>query len=154
RTVKGWGFTSVLGSNVHGRAATEEEKIQALAALDTTARRLGASWHKGDLCIPPLAPLRGRRASSPFPTTPALGLQPAQPTPRFREALQRYGQEDMLARGKMAPRRAYGVALQALGHANPRVVALDADVRNSTYSENFLHDAALQERFFECRIAE
>ena len=33
-------------------------------------------------------------------------------------------------------------------------VALDADVRNSTYSENFLHDAALQERFFECRIAE
>src|SRR5919202_2164316 len=25
RTVKGWGFTSVLGSSVHGRAATEEE---------------------------------------------------------------------------------------------------------------------------------
>src|SRR5215468_5870912 len=34
RTVKGWGFTSVLGSNVHGRAATEDEKAQALAALD------------------------------------------------------------------------------------------------------------------------
>ena len=142
RTIKGWGFTSVLGSNVHGRAATEEEKTQALAALDTTAQRLGASWSKGDLRIPPL------------PTTPAPGLQPVQPIPRFREALQRYGQEDMLATGKMAPRRAYGMALQALGHANPRVVALDADVRNSTYSENFLHDAALQERFFECRIAE
>jgi len=46
------------------------------------------------------------------------------------------------------------VALQALGHANPHVVALDADVRNSTYSELFLHDAALEERFVECRIAE
>src|SRR5499433_1210238 len=28
RTVKGWGFTSVLGSNVHGRAAAEDEKAQ------------------------------------------------------------------------------------------------------------------------------
>ena len=60
----------------------------------------------------------------------------------------------MLTQGKMAPRRADGVALQALGHANPRVVALDADVRNSTYSETILHDPALQERFFECCIAE
>ena len=154
RTVKGWGFTSVLGSSVHGRAATEEEQAQALAALDATAQRLGAAWSEGDLRIPPLsttavpprqpvqpvAPLRGRRASSPFPS--------------FRAALQRSGQEQRLAQGKMAPRRAYGVALQALGHANARIVALDGDVRNSTYSEIFLHDAALQERFFECRIAE
>jgi len=46
------------------------------------------------------------------------------------------------------------VALRALGHAYPYVVALDADVRNSTYSETFWHDEALRERFFECRIAE
>jgi len=141
RTVKGWGFNSVMGSNVHGRAATGEEKTQALAALDTTAQRLGATWSADDLRIPPLS------TAVPQPS-------PAQPAPSFREALRRYGQEEMLAKGKMAPRRAYGVALQALGHTNPRVVALDADVRNSTYSENFLHDAALQERFFECRIAE
>jgi len=60
----------------------------------------------------------------------------------------------MLDKGVMAPRRAYGVALRALGHAYPHVVALDADVRNSTYSETLLHDEALRERFFECRIAE
>jgi transketolase len=59
-----------------------------------------------------------------------------------------------LDKGQFATRKAYGVALQALGHANPHVVALDGDVRNSTYSENFLHDQALAERFFECRIAE
>jgi len=33
-------------------------------------------------------------------------------------------------------------------------VALDADVRNSTYSDNFWHDEALRKRFVECRIAE
>ena len=54
----------------------------------------------------------------------------------------------------MAPRRAYGIALRALGHANPRVVALDADVRNSTYSDYFWQDEALRQRFVECRIAE
>jgi transketolase len=68
--------------------------------------------------------------------------------------LQRFGQAEVLDTGKLATRKAYGVALQALGHANPQVVALDGDVRNSTYSENFLHDQALAKRFFECRIAE
>jgi transketolase len=142
QTIKGWGFTSVLGSNVHGKSATEEEKRQALTALEATARRLEATWTEGDLQMPSL------------PTTPAPSLPPVQPVPSFREALQRCGQEQMLTQRKMAPRRAYGVALQALGHANPRVVALDGDVRNSTYSETVLHDPALQERFFECRIAE
>jgi transketolase len=142
RTVKGWGFTSVLGSSVHGRAATEDEQAQAVAALDTTAQRLEATWSAVDLRIPPLS------------GTPAPRLQPVQPVPSFHAALQHCGQEQLLAQGKMAPRRAYGVALQALGHADPRVVALDADVRNSTYSEMFWRDAALQERFFECRIAE
>ena len=42
----------------------------------------------------------------------------------------------------------------ALGHVYPHLVALDADVRNSTYSETLLHDEELRERFFECRIAE
>jgi transketolase C-terminal domain/subunit len=59
----------------------------------------------------------------------------------------------MLDKGAMAPRRAYGVALRP-GHVYPHLVALDADVRNSTYSETFVHDEELRERFFECRIAE
>jgi transketolase len=69
-------------------------------------------------------------------------------------AVQRYGQASALEKDQMATRRAYGIALQALGHANTQVVALDGDVRNSTYSEYFLHDQALAPRFFECRIAE
>ena len=37
----------------------------------------------------------------------------------------------------MATREAFGAALLALGEANSLVVALDADVKNSTYSDKF-----------------
>src|SRR5260221_7887800 len=52
----------------------------------------------------------------------------------------------------LSPRRAYGLALKALGAANPRIVALDGDVKNSTYAEDFAQ--AYPERYFEGRIAE
>ena len=122
RTIKGWGVTSVLG-HVHGRSATEEEKVKALAALDALAQHLGAVWTEGDLRIPPV------------PAAPAPAPRSGSPVPSFRTAMQRFGHAQTLAQGKMATRRAYGVALRALGHANPQVVALDADVRTSTYAE-------------------
>ncbi len=53
---------------------------------------------------------------------------------------------------EVATRDAYGHALVKLGALNPDVVALDGDVRNSTYSERFAD--AYPERFFECFIAE
>lgn len=49
-------------------------------------------------------------------------------------------------------REAYGDALQALGAARPEVVALDAEVGNSTFSEKFAQ--AYPERFFEIYIEE
>jgi transketolase len=52
---------------------------------------------------------------------------------------------------KVATRRAYGQALAALG-ARTDVVALDAEVSNSTYSEDFAK--AYPDRFFEIFIAE
>ena len=51
----------------------------------------------------------------------------------------------------VATREAYGTALAALG-ADPRVVALDADVKNSTFSERF--EKAHPERFYQTFIAE
>lgn len=53
---------------------------------------------------------------------------------------------------KLATRKAYGNALVKLGAANPRVVALDAEVSNSTYAQLF--KAAFPERFFEMFVAE
>ena len=51
-----------------------------------------------------------------------------------------------------ATRKAYGDALKALGAANPNVVALDGEVSNSTYAEEFAK--AYPERYFEQFIAE
>jgi transketolase len=52
----------------------------------------------------------------------------------------------------VATRKAYGDALAALGSARGDVVVLDAEVSNSTHSEEFKKVAA--ERFFEMYIAE
>ena len=52
----------------------------------------------------------------------------------------------------IATREAYGDALARLGSADPRVVALDGDVKNSTFSEKF--EAAHPDRFYQCFIAE
>ena len=53
---------------------------------------------------------------------------------------------------KVATREAYGTALAALGSIDPRVVALDADVGNSTFSDRF--EQAHPDRFYETFIAE
>src|SRR6201999_4027984 len=53
---------------------------------------------------------------------------------------------------KVATRRADGDALTALGGGHPRIVALDGEVGNSTYSEEFAK--AFGDRFFEMYIAE
>jgi transketolase len=52
----------------------------------------------------------------------------------------------------VATREAFGAALLALGEANPLVVGLDADVKNSTYTDKF--GKRFPDRFFENFIAE
>ena len=52
----------------------------------------------------------------------------------------------------MATREAYGTALAALGAIDRRIVALDSDVKNSTFSERF--EKAHPDRFYQMFIAE
>ena len=52
----------------------------------------------------------------------------------------------------MATREAFGKALVDLGHSNPAVVVLDADLSKSTYTAGFAKE--FPDRFFECGIAE
>jgi transketolase len=52
----------------------------------------------------------------------------------------------------VATREAYGTALAKLGAVDSRVVALDADVKNSTFSERF--EKKFPERFYQAFIAE
>lgn len=51
-----------------------------------------------------------------------------------------------------ATRKAYGDALAALGKAFKSVVALDAEVKNSTFAQTF--EQHYKDRFFQCFIAE
>ncbi|MDP9440755.1 MAG: transketolase [Actinomycetota bacterium] len=53
---------------------------------------------------------------------------------------------------KVATRKAYGLALAALGGARPDVVALDGEVSNSTHADDFKKEHP--DRFFEMYIAE
>lgn len=141
-TVKGWGFVSVVGTDFHGKPVPPQKKAEALVALDSMAQQVGAAWSEDILQIPSITGQVPRRPQS------------VRALPTFRDALKRLGQENTLEKGKLATRKAYGIALQTLGHSDLRVVALDGDVRNSTYSEDFYKDPELKERFFECRIAE
>ncbi|XP_073430283.1 transketolase isoform X2 [Dendrobates tinctorius] len=53
---------------------------------------------------------------------------------------------------KIATRKAYGLALAKLGHANNRVIAMDGDTKNSTFAEIFKKEHP--DRYVECYIAE
>ena len=140
-TVKGWGFVKAAGDGLHGKPLTGDDEAAALKELDETAASLGASGSNGDLKVGP----------APATASPVAGCESP---PGFAEAMNVYGQAGALRDKKFAPRKGYGIALRALGHTNPDVVALDGDVKNSTFAEYFSQDPDLAHRFFECRIAE
>ena len=52
----------------------------------------------------------------------------------------------------LVPRQAYGNALNKLATANPRVIALDGDMKNSTFSQEMLK--VDPNRYIECFICE
>ena len=58
----------------------------------------------------------------------------------------------LLKTGKLATRKAYGLALRVFGHVQADIYALDGDVRNSTFAEWFANDAELADRFHPLRI--
>ncbi len=140
RTVKGWGSASQQGNGHHGTAPTGEELDNVLQELAATERQIGAAADTS-LKIPLLSPDK-----------PAAAVHAAAIS--FEEALKQYGQEKALEEGKLATRKAYGLALRAAGHAHSNLVALDAEVSNSTGADAFRKDEALSSRFVECKIAE
>ena len=140
-TVKGWGFVKAAGEGLHGKPLTGDDEAAALKELKETAASLGVTGTNGDLKVGP----------APATASPSAGCESP---PGFADAMNTYGQADALEDKKFAPRKGYGIALRALGHTNPDIVALDGDVKNSTFAEYFSQDPDLAHRFFECRIAE
>jgi transketolase len=128
RTIKGKGVAAVEGKDGwHGRAFKKgEEADRAIAELKT--QLVEGAPH------PPIPPPSSRSAPD---VTPDYSKMPA---PSYKPGEQ------------VATREAWGTALAALGSVDPRVVALDADVKNSTFSDRF--EKAHPDRFFENFIAE
>lgn len=58
----------------------------------------------------------------------------------------------ILALVQIATRKTYGDALVKLGKNFDRIIALDGDTKNSTYSQTYMN--AFPERYIECFIAE
>lgn len=123
KTFKGKGVSMLENKDGwHGKAVPKQDLPKALAELDT-----------------PLGP-------NEFVPKPRTGFS----IPHFEGRL-----NITISRkpGEMAAtREAYGDALVKIGEKDPRIVALDGDTKNSTFSEKFLK--AYSQRFFEMFIAE
>ena len=81
-----------------------------------------------------------------------LSIQPPGNGPKSQPTIQALQTPTYGAKDSVATREAFGDALTHLGEVNPLVVALDADVKNSTFTEKF--GKRFPERFFENFIAE
>ncbi len=144
RTVKGWGSTTLQSGNWHGKPPAIKEIDKIEEELDQQRLRLVPGMTATEMIL-----------KVPAPTGAATrAVAESADLPSFSEAMAKYDMANIVRQGSFATRKAYGVALRALGHANPDIVVLDADVKNSTFAQTFSKDAALADRFIECRIAE
>ncbi|HLK51755.1 MAG TPA: transketolase [Bryobacteraceae bacterium] len=127
RTIKGKGFPGIEDrEGWHGKALDRETAARVLADLEKQLTGAADAWQ------PRLPAKRSEPvAQSNRSTTPP----PYQPG----------GKE-------IATRKGFGDALAALADGDSRVVALDGDVKNSTYTEAFEKKAPA--RFFQGYIAE
>jgi transketolase len=131
RTLKGKGIPLAEGKGGwHGKAFKKGEELESV--LRTLESQLVP---EDESAQPPDGPRTRRDQSRPAPLKKAtVG------TPSYK-----LGES-------VATREAYGTALAKLGDGDDRIVALDGDVKNSTFSEKF--EAKHPDRFFENFIAE
>ncbi len=141
QTVKGWGAESLQGGGWHGKPPTGEKLQEAHEELNATGVGLTSSLVSDELKIYP------PNEHTPVESTTGEPMS-------FTDAMSHYDLETVFKSGRLATRKAYGLALRVLGHANPNVFALDGDVKNSTFAEWFANDPQIADRFLECKIAE
>src|SRR5947208_1440166 len=125
KTLKGAGVSFIQDKEGwHGRPLFGEEATRAIAELQPSAR----SGVGHAIAAPNQLPAPKNDAPASYPPV-------------------NYKAGDMVA-----TREAFGNGLLRIGEVDPRVVAMDGDVKNSTYSEKFLKK--FPERFMESFIAE
>ena len=124
-TIKGKGIPGVEDQlNWHGKPLPQDKAQETIAYLKPTARSAD-----------------GIQISKPNEQKPIQRPTVALAAPNYYETGK-----------KIATRKAYGHALARVGGANAQIVALDGDVENSTFSDEF--NKKFPDRFVECFIAE
>ena len=135
RTVKGKGVSFLEDHEaMHGKAVPDDQHRAALAEVEARIAAAGKpklTAAKPDLAANGAAPAAAARAPAGSPLTVSTS----------------YALGD-----KIATRKAYGAALAKLGATDPDMFVLDADVKNSTFTDAFF--GAFPERSVECYIAE
>lgn len=160
----GWHAIVVDGHNFEQILAAFEEaknkKRRPTAILAQTYKGKGISlvedkegWHgkplkKGEEAETAIKELEAQLVAGVNEWKPNL---PSREAPKFHTAKPmprtQYKPEE-----KVATREAYGAALASLGRVNKNVVAVDGDVKNSTFAEKFMKE--FPKRYYECFIAE
>jgi transketolase len=125
KTLKGAGISFIQDKEGwHGKPLSKDEAARAIAELQPTAKSgIGHS------------------------ITPPSQL----PAPK-NDAPAGYPEINYKLGDLVATREAFGTALLRIGEVDPRVVGLDGDTKNSTYSDKFFKK--FPNRFVECFIAE
>jgi transketolase len=157
--VDGHDLSAVLDALDEARAT----KGQPTMILARTIKGKGVSfvegkdgWHgkafkKGDELDKALGELQQQFVSGATMDFPAL-VRPLAAAPSAEAKPKPVAPPNYKMGDKIATREAYGTAITKLGEADGRVVALDADVKNSTFSDKF--EKVFPERFYQNFIAE
>jgi transketolase len=161
----GWHTVTVDGHDIpqilDALAKARQARGRPTMILGRTIKGKGISlmegkggWHgkplkKGDELETALAELQSQfvpeNGSAPAPEPPRAVSRPAPRQATVGRSLYKLGE-------KVATREAYGAAIARLAAGDDRIVALDADVKNSTFSEKFEQEHP--QRFYQTFIAE
>jgi transketolase len=125
KTEKGHGVSFLADKEGwHGKALNKDEAAKALAELEPLAKTGVAE----PIAAPSILPLPKNEAPASYPPISyKLG-------------------------DSVATREAFGTALARIGEVDQRIVAMDGDTKNSTFSDKFFKK--FPDRFTECFIAE
>ena len=135
KTVKGKGISFAEGKEGwHGKALNKAELERAVAELEKQ-----------------FVPVPGDDVEN-LAKNPAILIKKPTAAPRPAVTPKPVAPPSYKLGDQVATREAYGDAITKLGDADPRVVALDADVKNSTFSDKF--EKKFPDRFYENFIAE
>ena len=161
----GWHTVAVNGHDLPGILDALETARQTRGRptmiLAKTLKGKGVSlmegrngWHGKPLKKGPELDAALAELESQFVTDAGAPLRPQPPTPVRRPAARQgsVAPSAYTLGDSVATREAYGAALARLAAADDRIVALDADVKNSTFSETF--EQAHPGRFYQLFIAE